>query len=127
MFRKMILLCTLSLLLAIDLYAGDLPSHIIKITEQSEVTDFKKLDNALDDLTNSVSACVDSGKSDYETCSCQFPEKLEVLQLTIDEVTAKYPSWGVEGKGLYYYDREQNQSSNIFISTISTHLIEQCK
>ncbi len=108
-------------------YGSSLPDHIIPVTEPSDIADFKIVDNALDDLTQSIGNCLESGQGDYEKCACLFPDKTNDLEVAIQDILKKHPAWGQEGKGLYYYDKVKKSSSNIFISAIEMQLVSQCK
>jgi len=108
-------------------YGQDLPDHIIPIIKVSDISDFKRVDDALNELTHSVTKCVDSKLGDYKKCACLYPDKTKKLETTIKEVLSKHPEWGENGKGLYYYDEVEKRSSNIFISVIKTQLVTSCK
>ena len=126
-FTTYILTALLALLIHSVVYGQEFPDHIIPITKDSEIIDFKMVDNALNELTKSVTNCIKSKQGDYNKCACLFPEKTENLETTINDALIKHPSWGESGKGLYYDDEVKKQSSNIFISNIKTQLVTSCK
>ena len=125
MFRKIALILALCFSVSITSNADLQNVTPIELGSNSDVSDAKTLNNAVDGLSNKVMECVKNKDAKPDECYCRYPQELAKLRNAYEKALKLHPTW--RDQVLFWWrDGKHDYSYNLSLKGLRMQLEKKC-
>ncbi len=89
-------------------------AETLTLTDSTDIRDAEELDSALDDVSSSVTACMEGGKGNTQ-CQCENIDIIYDFNNLYKETVVRHPNW--IGQAIYY-TKPSGQGVTIMFSAL---------
>lgn len=87
-------------------------ADVIRLEDPADIQDANTLNQAVDVMSQKVTACVENQEAPPDACFCRYADQLAQVKTIFDEVITKHPDW--QGKVIFWWkDDTQSYSYNL--------------